>query len=273
MTQEDGTPKGPDFTKGVALAAFAENGMLVGHVGEDEVLLVRQGAEVFAVSAHCTHYHGPLAEGVVTGTSLRCPWHHACFDIRSGEALHAPAFDPLACWKVEQQGGMIFVREKLARQKAKPHSTAKTVGRIVIAGGGAAGFAAAEMLRRLDYAGDIIMVSDDAAPPVDRPNLSKDYLAGSAPEEWVPLRPEGFYAENGIDLRRGVRIDAIDPRDRQVVLADGGRSPMTGFCWRPAPNRCGSIFRARRRQMFSPCAVWPIAGRSSPAPGPRAGCW
>ncbi|HEX4269936.1 MAG TPA: FAD-dependent oxidoreductase [Rhizomicrobium sp.] len=223
MTQEDGTPKGPDFTKGVMLGAFPENGMLAGHVGGDEVLLVRRGTEVFAVSAHCTHYHGPLVEGVVTGTSLRCPWHHACFDLRSGEALRAPAFDPLTCWKVEQQDGTVFVRERLTQSKAQSRGTSKAPGRIVIAGGGAAGFAAAEMLRRLDYAGDIVMVSDDVAPPVDRPNLSKDYLAGSAPEEWVPLRPADFYAENGIDLRRGARIGAIDPRGRQVILADGGR--------------------------------------------------
>jgi NADPH-dependent 2,4-dienoyl-CoA reductase/sulfur reductase-like enzyme/nitrite reductase/ring-hydroxylating ferredoxin subunit len=222
MAEDVDKPEGPDFTQGVALAAFPESGLLAGHVGEDEVLLVRRGVEIFAVSAHCTHYHGPLAEGVVTGTSLRCPWHHACFDLRSGAALRAPAFDPLACWKVEQQDGMVFVREKLPRPKAKSPNAPKSVGRVVIAGGGAAGFAAAEMLRRLDYTGDIVMVSDDAAPPVDRPNLSKDYLAGSAPEEWVPLRPDDFYAENGIDLRRGARIGALNPRDRQVTLADGG---------------------------------------------------
>ena len=109
MAEEDAKPKGPDLSKGVALASFPESGMLTGHVGEDEVLLVHRDGEVFAVSAHCTHYHGPLADGLVVDGTVRCPWHHACFDLSTGKALHAPAFDPLGRWKVEQRDGMVFV--------------------------------------------------------------------------------------------------------------------------------------------------------------------
>jgi NADPH-dependent 2,4-dienoyl-CoA reductase/sulfur reductase-like enzyme/nitrite reductase/ring-hydroxylating ferredoxin subunit len=219
MTEDD-KPKGPDFTQGVAQDAFPENGLLTGLVGDEEVLLVRGDGDIFAVSAHCTHYHGPLADGLVTDGAIRCPWHHACFDLRTGQALHAPAFDPLACWKVEQRDGKVFVREKLPQ--AKPSVRAGNAPeKIVIAGGGAAGFAAAEMLRRLDYKGALVMLSDDTATPVDRPNLSKDYLAGKAPEEWVPLRPDSYYADNGIDLRLGKQIGAIKPREREVALSDG----------------------------------------------------
>jgi NADPH-dependent 2,4-dienoyl-CoA reductase/sulfur reductase-like enzyme/nitrite reductase/ring-hydroxylating ferredoxin subunit len=222
MAEEDTKPKGPDLGKGIALTAFPESGMLTGHVGEDEVLLVRRDGELFAISPHCTHYHGPLAEGLVVDGTIRCPWHHACFDLTSGEALRAPAFDPLTSWTVEQRDGLVFVGEKRPAPKPKPPGTSKAPGKIVIAGGGAAGFAAAEMLRRLGHQGGIVMISDDAAAPVDRPNLSKDYLAGSAPEEWVPLRGDGWYAENGIELRLGTKIGAVRPRDREVVLADGG---------------------------------------------------
>src|SRR4051812_6149597 len=148
MAEDDAKPKGPDLTQGVALAAFPENGLLTGQVGAEEVLLVRRDGDIFAVSPYCTHYHGPLAEGLVVGNTIRCPWHHACFDLRDGEAAAAPAFDPLACWKVEQRDGLVFVREKIPKAKPKPSRTENAPGRIVIAGGGAAGFAAAEMLRR-----------------------------------------------------------------------------------------------------------------------------
>jgi NADPH-dependent 2,4-dienoyl-CoA reductase/sulfur reductase-like enzyme/nitrite reductase/ring-hydroxylating ferredoxin subunit len=220
-------PAGPDLTRGIALDEMAEGEKLLGRVGEDDVLLVRRGAEFFAVGAHCTHYHGPLAEGIVVDDTVRCPWHHACFDLRTGEAVRAPALSPVACWSVEQEGGKVFVREKRAREKRPPggRRAGAAPQRIVIVGGGAAGFAAAEMLRREHYQGSIVMLSDDVAPPVDRPNLSKDYLAGSAPEDWVPLRPDSFYSGNGIDLRLGAGVAGIDARAREVALADGSRIP------------------------------------------------
>ena len=132
----------------------------------------------------------------MTGEGIRCPWHHACFDLRTGEATRAPALSPLAVWKVEQRGRSHLRPAKSASSRSRAAKGAVDApGRIVIVGGGAAGFAAAEMLRRQDYRGSIVMLSNEAAAPVDRPNLSKDYLAGSAPEDWLPLRPDDFYAE------------------------------------------------------------------------------
>jgi NADPH-dependent 2,4-dienoyl-CoA reductase/sulfur reductase-like enzyme/nitrite reductase/ring-hydroxylating ferredoxin subunit len=221
MAQEQAPPSGPDLTKGVGIGDFKDD-KLLGHVGDEEVLLVRSGNEIYAVGAHCSHYHGPLAEGLVTGASVRCPWHHACFDLRTGEAERAPALSPIDCWTVEERGGRIFVMQK--REQPKPTAMAAkadTPKKIVIVGGGAAGFAAAEMLRRRGYGGSIVMVSNDAAPPVDRPNLSKDYLAGSAPEDWLPLRPDVFYSGSKIDLRLATEVAAIDTKQRQVRCANG----------------------------------------------------
>jgi len=216
-------PIGPDLAQGVAADTLANGAMLGGHVGEDAVVLARRGDEFFALGATCTHYGGPLADGLMVDDTVRCPWHHACFSLRTGEALHAPALAPVACWSVERQGDKVFVRGKAPAARPIAIATTKPPRRIVIVGGGAAGFAAAEMLRRRQFDGQIVMLSDDDAAPVDRPNLSKDYLAGTAPEEWVPLRDDAFYADQKIDVRLKTRVDGIDARANEVVLADGSR--------------------------------------------------
>jgi NADPH-dependent 2,4-dienoyl-CoA reductase/sulfur reductase-like enzyme len=128
----------------------------------------------------------------------------------------------LTTWDVEEIDGTVYARGKRARPKAvNPVDQARSPDRIVIVGGGAAGFAAAEQLRRRGYQGSIVMTSDDAAPPVDRPNLSKDYLAGTAPEDWIPLRSSSFYEKQAIDLRLGRRATKLDVRARELVLDDG----------------------------------------------------
>jgi NADPH-dependent 2,4-dienoyl-CoA reductase/sulfur reductase-like enzyme/nitrite reductase/ring-hydroxylating ferredoxin subunit len=225
MSTTQSNPTGPDLAGGISVDDLPDGSMLAGHVGEEAVLLARRGNEVFAIGANCSHYGGPLAEGLMVEDTVRCPWHHACFSLRTGEALHAPAFSPVACWSVKQREGKIFVQDKkkvpepTRNRNAAPASPEK----IVIVGGGAAGFAAAEKLRREQYQGSIVMLSNDEASPVDRPNLSKDYLAGNAPEEWVPLRADSFYSDNGIDLRLKTNVTVIDPQSREVVLANGNK--------------------------------------------------
>jgi apoptosis-inducing factor 3 len=221
MAEDQTQPVGPDLAQGVALAELPDRGKLVGHVGQEPVLLVRRGADIFAVGAHCTHYSGPLMDGLVVDETVRCPWHHACFDLHTGEALRAPALSPVDTWQVEQRDGKIFVGEKRVRPGTRSRVKRDEPNRIVIVGGGAAGFAAGEMLRREKYEGSIVMLSSDDAPPVDRPNLSKDYLAGSAPEEWLPLRYSSFYSDNAIDLRLNASVTAVDARAREVTLTTG----------------------------------------------------
>jgi apoptosis-inducing factor 3 len=225
MADQQASPAGPDLSQGVALSEFS-GAMLLGHVGDAEVLLVRSGSEIFAIDAHCSHYHGPLAEGLVDGEHIHCPWHHACFDLRTGEAARAPAFNPLAVWEVERAENRIFVRQKREQPKPRTRGAVDAPSRIVIVGGGAAGFAAAEMLRRQEYRGSIVMLSSETAAPVDRPNLSKDYLAGSAPEDWLPLRPTEFYAEAAIDLRLSTEVASIDTKAGNVILSGGAAVPF-----------------------------------------------
>ena len=214
--------KGPDLAQGIASADLKDGAMLAGHVGDDKVLLLRRGGKVTALGAECTHYHGPLAEGLIVGDTIRCPWHHACFSLKTGGALAAPALDPLACYVVSESEGRIVVGAK--KEQPKPETIGGS-GRIVIVGGGAAGFAAAEMLRRRGFEGEVTMLSHDSAAPVDRPNLSKDYLAGSAPEDWVPLRGPDWYAQNKVSLTLKAEVTAFDPKAKTVTLADGRAFP------------------------------------------------
>ena len=209
----------PDLKHGVPVAGFPDDGKLLGVVDGEEVLVVRRGVDFFAVGAYCTHYHGPLADGLVVGDSVRCPWHHACFSLRTGEALRAPALDSLSCWRTERLGDAIFVREKLS-PPAPEHAT-NAPSSVVIVGGGAAGLAAADMLRREGYDGPLTIVSADDSPPVDRPNLSKDYLAGTAQEDWVPLRSPDYYREQRIDLLLDSRVSSIDTKRKQILLENG----------------------------------------------------
>jgi NADPH-dependent 2,4-dienoyl-CoA reductase/sulfur reductase-like enzyme/nitrite reductase/ring-hydroxylating ferredoxin subunit len=214
----------PDFAIGVSIATLQDGGMMLGRVGGEEVVLARAGGELFAVGAHCTHYKGPLADGLVVGDTVRCPWHHACFSLRSGEALRAPALDPIACWRVERQGETAFVREKLSEPSASAMVSTParpTPSSVIIVGGGGAGLAAADMLRREGYGGPVTMISADDAPPSDRPNLSKDYLAGQAQDDWIPLRPPEYFTEQRIELLLGSRVSSVDVAARQVVLENG----------------------------------------------------
>ena len=122
MADNQSKPSGPDLSKGIALSELGDGKMLAGHVGSDEILLARQGSKIFAVDAHCSHYHAPLADGLLVGETVRCPWHHACFDLRTGEAIRAPALSPLSCWNVEQRDGKVFVRAKREAVPKAPES-------------------------------------------------------------------------------------------------------------------------------------------------------
>jgi NADPH-dependent 2,4-dienoyl-CoA reductase/sulfur reductase-like enzyme/nitrite reductase/ring-hydroxylating ferredoxin subunit len=223
----DEKPTGPDFKNGFAIGDLGDGAMVLGHVDDDEVILTRQGDALFAVGAHCTHYHGPLAEGLITGDAVRCPWHHACFSLRTGEALRAPALDPIDCWRVERQGDTVFVREKMPSAKVtRTPSASRAPAAIVIVGGGAAGLAAADMLRREGYAGDLTLLSADDSAPYDRPNLSKDFLAGNAQDDWIPLRSPDYYSERKIDLVLNARVSSLDLKGKRVQIAAGASYPF-----------------------------------------------
>jgi NADPH-dependent 2,4-dienoyl-CoA reductase/sulfur reductase-like enzyme/nitrite reductase/ring-hydroxylating ferredoxin subunit len=213
---------GPDLAQGIALSKIADGAMLLGHAHGEQVLLARRGNELFAIGAFCTHYGAPLADGLLVGDTVRCPWHHACFGLRTGAVLRPPALDGVASWRVEQKDGTAYVREKIEDRDPRPLPVqAGHPDSVVIVGGGAAGNMAAETLRREGYSGPITMLSADESRPCDRPNLSKGYLAGSMPDESNFLRSPDFYEKHRIVLRTGVRVASIYTANRLVLLPDG----------------------------------------------------
>ena len=224
MNETANVLSGPDLVKGVALSKIADGAMLLGNAHGEPVLLTRRADELFAIGALCTHYGAPLTDGLLVGDTVRCPWHHACFSLRTGAALRAPALDPVSSWRVEQRDGSVYVCEKLAHaeQKRFPR-VAGTLQSVTIVGGGAAGNAAAETLRREGYSGRITMLSADSSGPCDRPNLSKGFLAGNASAESNPLRPPAFYVEHGIDVRLDATVVALDTKNRHLQFVDGSR--------------------------------------------------
>jgi apoptosis-inducing factor 3 len=222
-----GTSNLPDFQAGIDIRSFAHSAIVLGSVGPDEAMMVKQGDVYFAVGARCTHYHGALGSGLLVGDTVRCPLHHACFSLRTGAALRAPALDPIPCWRVERVGDSLFARERLpgpamagepAGPDGKPYPSS-----IVIIGGGAAGLAAADTLRREGYADRITIISADDSAPYDRPNLSKDFLAGTAPAEWMPLRDPKYYLERNIELLLNSKAEFLDAKQRTVAVAGGQR--------------------------------------------------
>ena len=219
MGEAAAPPTGPDLKHGIADAELADGVPLLGHVDGEAVVLVRDAGQLHALGATCSHYGGPLAEGTVSGGAIHCPWHHACFELATGRA-HGPAIAAIACWDVALEGGRIRVgarRDVTVPPKPAPAS-------VVIVGGGAAGVACAEALRADGHRGTITIVSGEGSDPVDRPNLSKDYLAGAAPEEWVFLRTADALATHEVTVVRQAATE-IDQRARVVRLADGRALP------------------------------------------------
>ncbi|HEX2421228.1 MAG TPA: FAD-dependent oxidoreductase, partial [Acidimicrobiia bacterium] len=215
---DDPKVSGPDLaTEGIAVDALSADVPVAGQVDGKPVVVVSTADGIRAVSGRCTHYGGPLAEGLCVDGEIRCPWHHAAFDLNTGAAVGAPALNPIATYQTSTRDGKIFVTGvgPPAGEQPTPRSSPDAV---VIVGSGAAGAAAAEALRRYGYLGPISLIGLEA--PVDRPNLSKDYLAGTAPEEWMPLRSPDFYDQAGIQLI-GETVTAIDRTGQQVHLGDG----------------------------------------------------
>ena len=217
-----------DLTTGVDLADIPADGLLAGKVGDADVMLARWTddagrPQVTALDAACTHRGAPLPNGLRVDDTVVCPFHHACFDLRSGEAVSAPAIAPLRAWAVSVDGDRVRVTAtpEPAPLPATRVDNDRGVTRVVVVGGGAGGFAAVERLRRVGYDGALALVSAEAGLPLDRPELSKGYLSGGKQAGDLPLLPAAWYGEHDVETHLGVAATGLDLAERFVTLADG----------------------------------------------------
>ena len=240
MSEHSDELTGPDLAKGIEISSVRPGQLIGGHAFGEPVVLAHAAPNWFAVGGKCTHYGAPLHEGVLVGETLRCPWHHACFSLHNGAASCAPALNDLASYDVAIENNIVRVAEKrdpgqlkgeghrIRGSRAPDHvlfeeNPVSGPKSVLIIGGGAAGNACAEMLRREAYRGPVTIIDPDTDAPYDRPNLSKDYLAGNAPEEWLPLHPKDFYEAQHIEILSGVQATSIDVKAKTVQLSDGKR--------------------------------------------------
>lgn len=223
---DDQDDKPLDFTQWTGLEAAPDGGIVAGVVGKERIFVWRQGASLRAYGATCPHLSGPLDQGIVADGQIRCPWHHACFDLSTGEAAAAPAFDALKAYPVAVEGSRFKVgtaEDPAARRLNPPDAS---LGTMAIVGGGAAGFAAADALRKLGWAGAISMMSEEADEPYDRTLLTKDFLEGTFGDEWLPIARHSL-ADLAVDFHRGARVQAIDAAGKRLRFADGGELAYT----------------------------------------------
>ena len=195
---------------------------------ETGVLITCVGGSFHAVAASCTHYGAPLAEGVLSGDRIVCPWHHACFSAITGDLLEPPAFDALERFEVSIANNRILVSvpegsegRRVPEMATPDEASDKRV--FVILGAGAAGYSAAQTLREEGFRGRILMITREDRMPYDRPNLSKDYLQGHAEPEWMPLRPDEFFDEHKIEILKNKEVTNVDPASHTVTFKGGDK--------------------------------------------------
>ncbi len=175
-----------------------------------KILLTRLEGRFFAVGGECSHYGGPLAEGVLSGEEVTCPWHQARFQVKTGDLVNPPALDPLAPFETRVKGDQVIVvvPEQSVGTRTPPlakHNSQADGRTFIILGAGAAGNAAAQKLRQEGYQGRLLLITKENRLPYDRTALSKGYLSGDLEAESLPLRTKKFYESADIEVDFGAR--------------------------------------------------------------------
>jgi apoptosis-inducing factor 3 len=220
----DDQDHGLDLTQWIEVQAAPDGGILAGVVGNDRVFVWRKRNRLKAYNADCPHLGGPLNEGIVSGGTIRCPWHHACFDLATGEATAAPAFDPLLSYTVTLDGDRFCVKPGHANATRRRARREDSTAGMAIIGSGAAGFAAADAICQLGWQGGLTIFSEEPEQPYDRTLLTKDYLEGSFGDDRLAIARHSL-ADLNVDFEGGASVQKIEPGNKRLRLANGDERP------------------------------------------------
>jgi len=195
-------------------------------VDGQKILIVRKDGRFYAFGGLCPHYGAELADGVLSDDRIVCPWHHAAYALTTGQVLEPPALDSLPPYELRIDGDDVIVSlpDEAPQSRVLPMATydaAKDPRTFVIVGAGAAGNAAAQTLREDGFEGRIVMITHEQHAPYDRPQLSKEYLEGSSQADALPLRPEEFYRDHGIEIMLETGVARVDVSRKTVDLENG----------------------------------------------------
>jgi NADPH-dependent 2,4-dienoyl-CoA reductase/sulfur reductase-like enzyme/nitrite reductase/ring-hydroxylating ferredoxin subunit len=208
-----------EWKKAIRESELAEGTAVGVEIEDAKILLARSEGRIYACGNECSHYQARLSDGVLAGHVVTCRSHNARFDVRTGRMLAAPALDDLPSWEVKVESGDVYVRQ--ISKGAIPMPEGEDDRTFLIVGAGAAGNAAAEMLRREGFCGRIVMATGEPVGPYDRTMLSKDFLSGEAPAKWLPLRGEKFYARLKIEVLTSRTVVGVDATSRTVTFEGG----------------------------------------------------
>ncbi|XP_078492604.1 apoptosis-inducing factor 3-like [Ciona intestinalis] len=194
-------------------------------VGDGKALLVRHQGEYSAIGHKCTHYGAPLVKGALRDGRVRCPWHGACFNAKTGDIEDFPGLDCVPKHDIViQDGDKVVIRacksalETHKRYKPMVQTQNEDGPHVVIVGGGPASVTCAETLRQKSFMGKITILSADPYLPYDRTKLSK---AMDIKPEAIFLRPQEFYDAVNIKIINNKRVNGVNAETQVVTCEDG----------------------------------------------------
>ena len=184
-----------------------------------KLILVRDGQDVHAFGAECPHAGAPLDGGAVCNGRIVCPWHKGSFRVSDGALLEPPALDGLIRYPAQRKDDEVWIG--IAPIKAHHENPAADRRIFAIVGAGAAGTCAAAALREGGFAGEIVLIGEEADLPYDRTSLSKFVVAGDMPLADVPLlRDRTFFSDHHIRFEVGAAT-RLDASNKTIAITNG----------------------------------------------------